>query len=180
MSRMPAENMTIDCIFSEDRRYRYVWRTVWDPLLRPCVFIGLNPSTADETKADPTIRRCIKFATRWECGSLTMLNLFAFRSTDPYGLQVQADPVGPENDWVLTNHVKHVTEGCEAVAPGLVICAWGIHGHLRGRADEVLSLLRDYRLHALKLTADGAPGHPLYLRGDSEPFEYRPGSGVGA
>ena len=44
-------------VFSKDRRFRYILRRKvgWDE--RVCLFIMLNPSTADETHDDPTIRR---------------------------------------------------------------------------------------------------------------------------
>jgi hypothetical protein len=75
--------------FSEDRRHRYeLWR-IWDRKVRKMVVIGLNPSTADETKNDPTIRRCINFAQRERCGGLVMLNLFGFRATDPKVMKLE-------------------------------------------------------------------------------------------
>lgn len=68
--------------FSQCRKYRYaLWRT-WDDDSH-ITFIGLNPSTADETEDDPTIRRCIAYAKKWEFGGINMLNLFAFRATSP-------------------------------------------------------------------------------------------------
>ncbi len=65
------------------------------------VFIGLNPSTADETKDDPTIRRCIGFAKRWGYAAFCMMNLFAYRTRDPFVMKAQEDPVGVENDKYL-------------------------------------------------------------------------------
>lgn len=52
--------------FSSCQNYRYsLWRT-WSGLLPNsrgyAMFVGLNPSTADETNDDPTIRRCMAFA----------------------------------------------------------------------------------------------------------------------
>ena len=85
------------CVFNETRTHRYtLWRT-WDSSLPYCQFIGLNPSTADETKDDPTVRRCIAFSKMWGYGALCMTNLFGFRSTDPAGLLTVEDPVG-DND----------------------------------------------------------------------------------
>ena len=83
--------------FSPCRRYRYtLWRD-WNPLLPDNVyamFIGLNPSTADETNDDPTIRRCINFAKSWGCDSFCMTNIFAFRATDPKVMIAEPEPVG--------------------------------------------------------------------------------------
>jgi hypothetical protein len=85
-------------VFSTCRRYRYVLRRIWDRSTPPAMFVGLNPSTADEVKDDPTVRRCIGYAKRWGFGGLIMTNIFAFRSTDPNALVELDDPVGPRND----------------------------------------------------------------------------------
>lgn len=152
-------NMIRSAVFSEDRRYRYVLVRDWSAHLPRVAFVALNPSTADEEKDDPTLRRCIRFARDWGFGSLAMLNLFAFRATDPFVMQQQEDPVGPENDgWI----VKCAGE-CQAV----VFC-WGVRGTYLGRSAEVLSLgLKN--AYAFKMTANGQPWHPLMLRSDEVP-----------
>ncbi len=58
----------------------------------------LNPSTADEQRNDPTIRRCIEFARAWQFGSVEVVNLFAYRTTDARELIRVEEPVGEEND----------------------------------------------------------------------------------
>ena len=81
-----GQDPTIQTIFSDDRVYRYVWvKQVIEGNFNLCNFIMLNPSTADEYNPDPTIRRCIYFARKWNRGILTVTNLFALRSTDPVG-----------------------------------------------------------------------------------------------
>lgn len=75
--------MNTNAILSEDRKYRYVLSRIWDESKPMVMIIGLNPSTADETKNDPTIIRCIDFAKSWGYGGVYMLNLFAFRATLP-------------------------------------------------------------------------------------------------
>lgn len=69
-------------MFSSDRAYRYALFREWGEESK-LVVIGLNPSTADEYQDDPTIRRCIGYAKAWGHGGLVMLNLFAFRATQP-------------------------------------------------------------------------------------------------
>lgn len=157
------------CAFSEDRRYRYVlWRQWTDtPQPRYLMVIGLNPSTADETTDDPTIRRCIDFARRWGFDALCMTNLFAFRATDPKEMKEEPDPVGDENSFWLQRL------GREA---GLVLAAWGVHGeHLRRNA-EVLDLLhRDgIQLFCLGTTKAGHPRHPLYIRKSQGAVQFPP------
>lgn len=154
----------IECNFSPCRLYRYTWEHEWDNTRPPCAFIGLNCSTADENGPDPTVRRCINFAKSWGYGSLTMLNLFAFRATDPRDMKAAADPVGPENDWRLLERAAHVND-----TGGIIIAAWGGHGGHLNRSRKVRVLLRGIPLHYLTLTKGGEPGHPLYLKGDLKP-----------
>jgi len=149
-------------IFSPCRAYRYsLWR-IWSDVMPVVGFIGLNPSTADETVNDPTIRRCMRFAKDWGYGGLIMLNLFAFRSTDPKGLRTVDDPVGPEND----GHLCTQSEMCAKM-----IAAWGIHGAYLDRGAQVQQMLSGNLWH-LGLTKDGFPRHPLYLRADIEPMRF--------
>jgi len=151
------------------RKYRYeLWR-IWDPARKPAVFIGLNPSTADETQDDPTIRRCKSFAERFDCGGLCMINLFAFRATDPEAMKAATDPIGPDND----NHLL----SCCAQA-GVIVCAWGAHGSYRDREKQVCWLLK-FNMKCLGRTKDGQPRHPLYLKKDTELVPYNQPSGRG-
>jgi hypothetical protein len=125
----------------------------------------LNPSTADALEDDPTIRRCIGFAKREGCGSLRVLNLFAYRSTDPNELLHVDDPVGPYNDAMLKGQIPWG-------AP--LVLAWGAV-RFRDRIKQVLSFVREsyapFRCrrtlcpgpHCLGLTKQGQPRHPLYL-----------------
>jgi hypothetical protein len=130
------------------------------------MFIGLNPSTANELEDDPTIRRCMKFAHSWGYGSLVMANLFAFRSTDPENLTTAPDPIGPENDRFLS------TLSSEA---GIIVAGWGVNGTLMDRAEHVLNLLRQAgkEIHCLGVTKHGLPRHPLYLSKARTPVLYR-------
>lgn len=114
--------------------------------------VGLNPSTADAVSNDPTIRRAMDFARRWGRGGLIMVNLFAYRSTDPKALRQVEDPVGPDND----HWIKY---WCEQV--DLVVAVWGNEGRFLGRDVAVRALCG--QLHALKINASGQPAHPLYL-----------------
>jgi hypothetical protein len=143
-----------------------------DPLA--CLFVCLNPSTADETTDDPTVRRCIRFARRWGYSKLTVCNIFALRSTDPKALYLHDDPVGLEND-------EHIAR--EAARHDLVVAAWGNHGEIeiggvpRGRrVDRLLRASADGGIiHALGMNGTGQPKHPLYLRADTWPTPWIPG-----
>ncbi len=139
-------------------KYRYELHRKWSDGGKYVAFIGLNPSTADANKDDPTIRRCIGFAKAWKFKGLIMANLFAYRATDPKDMKAASDPVGIDNNIFLDRVARDA---------GLVIAAWGVHGTHLGRDQEVRKLLP--RLHHLGLTKDGHPKHPLYLKGDTVP-----------
>jgi hypothetical protein len=163
------DNITKGASFSPCRRYRYTLWRIWDFNLPNCVFIGLNPSTADAVNDDRTVSRCISFAHGWGYGSLWMLNLFAWRATDPEDMKAAASPVGQFNDRELHFHAHKA---------GIVIAAWGQHGEWLGRAADVLGLLGDRKLHCLGLTKEGHPRHPLYLSGKLKPILFREASNV--
>ena len=147
--------------FSTCRNYRYaLWRT-WDKAKPYVMFVGLNPSTADENYDDPTIIRCINSARAWGFGGLCMTNLFAFRATQPAALMKAKNPVGDANDRWLSKLSKE-TE--------LVVAAWGNDGLFLNRANVVAKTLPN--LHCLKINKSGAPAHPLYLKKGLEPILY--------
>lgn len=153
--------------FSPCRTYRYFLTRVWD-LKRPMTtFIGLNPSTADETTDDPTIRRCIDFARSWGSGGFIMVNLFAYRATLPSDMMRVKESIGPDND-------LSIVKACRASQ--WVVIAWGRNGDHRGRDKAVLRLLRESSipLHYFKLTKYGQPWHPLFIRKGTEllPWSY--------
>lgn len=123
------------------------------------VFVMLNPSTADAFKLDPTMRKCTRFAQRWNADIVEVVNLFAFRSAYPADLYRNAKlrrPVGAD----LAND-EAIAQACAGASR--VICAWGVHGALFGRAAEVRATLiaGGVKLETLRLTDDGYPLHPL-------------------
>lgn len=105
-------------LLSEDGRYRYrLWR-LWDELAPVMTWVMLNPSTADAEVDDPTIRKCIGFAKQHHYGGIVVVNLFAYRATDPKELGKVKDPVGPEND-------QHILWACTAPLMLSVVAGWG-------------------------------------------------------
>ncbi|MBU4234070.1 MAG: DUF1643 domain-containing protein [Proteobacteria bacterium] len=160
-------------IFSPCRIWRYTLERAWMPpegcmgTREVVAFIGLNPSTADEVKNDPTVTRCINYARRWGFHGMFMLNIFALRSTDPRELYRHPDPIGPETD-------RYLTEVIQTQGVSLVVAAWGNHGALLSRGWDVINLVRNsgVNLHRLgELTKQGQPRHPLYLKSDLEPVQ---------
>jgi hypothetical protein len=133
-------------------------------------FIMLNPSTADASEDDPTIRRCIGFARREGLDGIHVVNLFALRSTDPDGLLHHPDPRGTRNAEFIVQALS---------MPGPNVCAWGgwfdNHKNRPKRINMVEMARRSgVGLHCLGFTKAGAPRHPLYLKRDTPlaPYPY--------
>lgn len=149
--------------FSRSGLYR--WLLVRDlvepipPHIKRILWIMLNPSIADCTVNDPTIKQCMAFSALWGYHTMEVVNLFALRSTDPRQLKLSAiDPVGSENDFWILNAINDAS---------LVICAWGSHRFARERAGRVARMLSDVPLYCLHINADGMPKHPLYIARDT-------------
>lgn len=153
-------------IFSEDKVYRYVLERRWGPG-DMVLFMMLNPSTADETQDDNTIRRCISFAKTWGYGGLFIWNLYAYRSTDQSVLDRVAEPIGRENeDWLW----KLIPQS------RLLVAAWGANPN-RGSYKErefvmLVGPLYDHDVYCVGITEKGHPRHPLYIEGKPDPILY--------
>lgn len=163
--------MNNECVFSADRKHRYTLIHRPDPLFRGgklLMWVCLNPSTADETQLDPTLTRILGYSRREGYDGFIMTNLFAWRATDPKHMKAAADPVGPDNDRWLLDCAKR---------SGRVVAAWGSHGSHQNRATHVCQLLRNFDLVCLTRNADGAPGHPLYLKKTLPFLPFAPGRG---
>lgn len=160
--------MTNICEFSPCRKWRYtLWRK-WDEgfFEEPkgyMMVIGLNPSTADETKDDPTIRRCIAFAKQWGYNGLCMTNIFAWRDTKPEDMRKAEDPIGPANNHWLVECAQNAD---------LIVAAWGKHGTYLNRSKQVVELMPKGKLVCLKKNEDGSPQHPLYIPSNIVPVSY--------
>lgn len=139
-------------------RYRYTLERRWSRAAR-LLWVMLNPSTADAERDDPTIRRCVGFARAWGYGGITVVNLFAWRATDPSELRDVADPVGPENNEVIEEALN---------AHASCVAAWGQTKYaepLRVSLVEQLASGAGRALYCLGVNKDGSPKHPLFVPG---------------
>jgi hypothetical protein len=155
-------------IISACGQYRYhLWRQ-WNASLACMCWLMLNPSSADDKEDDPTIRKCIGFAKRHDCGGISVRNVFALRATDPTGLLRHPDPFGPENEDYLMSarNVSLLT---------ILVLGWGTKkggkrlAHHYKRAENACVIQKPY---CFGVTKDGDPGHPLYLPYDSPKMEW--------
>lgn len=141
--------------------YRYDLSRTWNRDKPVCLWIMVNPSTADAIEPDNTIKRCVGFARSWGYGGIVVGNLFAVRDKNVRVLLTHPDPVGPDNDAALVRLAN---------SAGLTVAAWGSKtGHLgkliAARAVVVRGMFADASrpLHYLRLGGDGQPAHPLML-----------------
>ena len=152
-------------------RYRYWLSRRWRKQGTEVAFIMLNPSQADATRDDPTLRACIQFAQCWQHAALNVVNLFGYRTHQPKQLSSVADPIGPEND----QHVMQAAERADQI-----VLAWGNWGRLMERDRTVLQLLtpHTHKLHYLQLNCSGQPRHPLYIKRSTPLQRFETGSPV--
>lgn len=158
--------------FSRDRAYRYaLWRGANnDREFRPYImWIGLNPSTADETRDDATIRRIKRFSLDFGYGTFVMTNLFAWRETKSNELLRVMHPIGEDNDFQLLRL---------AADASMIIACWGTKGGYLGRDLAVLRHLRHFPIHCLGLTREGHPKHPLRLAAATRPTLWKRKGGL--
>ena len=120
-----------DAMFSGCGRYRYrLTRELGGKLTLTVVM--LNPSTADGSADDPTIRRCKGFAKDWGYGRLVIVNLYAFRATDPREMwrMAHADRdrphlplgniIGEDNDSAISRAVGEARHGMWSTPDGML------------------------------------------------------------
>lgn len=153
--------------YSDCEQFRYSLTRVWDETAARVTFVMLNPSTATELQNDPTVERCERRARAMGYGAFQVVNIFAYRATDPKDMRRAADPIGQANDSAIL---------AAAQWGALVICAWGTHGAHLDRGAEVERLLRGQTtpLYHLGLTKEGAPKHPLYIGYHILPMAWQP------
>ncbi|MDB5149205.1 MAG: hypothetical protein JWQ57_3225 [Mucilaginibacter sp.] len=145
--------------FSECGKHRLVLWRIWDDIKPLVMFIGLNPSTANATVDDPTIRRVRAMANSWGYGGVYMLNLFTFISTDPAKLNIEFGN-HPDSDFYLEITADIVEK---------IVCAWG-NFEVHGRDKKVKGMFN--RVYALHINNNGSPKHPLYVKANTELINY--------
>lgn len=148
-------------VISSCKNYRYkLWR-IWDNSRSKILFLMLNPSTADATVDDPTIRRLKDFSIKWGFGGFYVGNLFAFRTSKPEKL-VQAFQlnsldyiIGEEN----SSHIEQMRLNCREVC-----FAWGNWAYKPDFISRTRQVQIDFpNAKCIDTSLQGYPKHPLYL-----------------
>lgn len=152
-------------VFDQTGQYRYQLGRRWRAAGHSVTFVMLNPSRADASCDDPTLRSCMQFAWRWQYAALLVVNLFGYRTPHPQELKQASDPIGDDNDRYLLQAVEEADQ---------VVLAWGNWGSLVERDRIVLNLLIPYqsKLTYLQLNRSGQPRHPLYIKRSTLPQSY--------
>lgn len=160
---------TCTATISADGNYRYKLVRSWAgpaEATRAVTFVMFNPSTADGTYDDQTIRKCVKFTATWGYNTLKVVNLFALRSSDPLAIAEFADPVGEMNDHYLWSVIN-----CAQETNQPLVAAWGALGSRTAlgleRVRKVAQIVTGAPWQCLGICASGQPKHPLYLRGNT-------------
>lgn len=140
--------------FSSDRKYRYALWRIWDKTKPLVMYIGLNPSTANETDSDNTITKVRKISIHNGFGGFYMMNCWAYISTDPKLLQFN-----PMSDEWNDNMITVISANCSEV-----VFAWGNFDIIRkrGRDKELIEMFPNAK--ALHINNNGSPKHPLYCK----------------
>ena len=153
--------------FSPCKKYRYALWRIWDESKPIIMFIGLNPSTANETTDDATIRRVKRFAVDWGAGGVYMMNLFPLVSTNPKVLLDFYDTPFHDVELEKNNHWL-----CDiSFKANQIIFAWGAFKEAHKRAKTVIKMFPDAK--ALLINQDGSPRHPLFVKGNTIPKYFK-------
>jgi len=152
--------MTASAILSPCSLYRYrLDRTVG--MVGPVfAFFGVNPSTADATADDATVRKWIGFTKTWGGSRFIVGNVFAYRATDVRELATVDDPFGPD----IGDHTTDIIAEADILVP-----CWGNSGKVPPKLQFAFDVLMDALVSSGKpvqtfgLTASGDPKHPLML-----------------
>lgn len=153
----------MSAIISNCGQYRYeLGRVIGGLFDSPGVVVWVlcNPSTADATEDDPTIRKCIGFTKRWGYDKLLVVNAYALRSTNPKALLVHQNPMG--------DNVEHVARAFRDHKGDMLVFGWGDALPRKLREPTRLwlgSLARNEGVEPMCFgrTKNGQPRHPLML-----------------
>lgn len=145
-------NTSKGAIFSDCGTYRFLLWRIWNVTLPKVLFIGLNLSTADNTKDDATTKKVVSFAKNHGFGGVFLANCFPYIATDPK--QLIDFSHHQENDGYLRQLQNLAKE---------VVFAWG-------NFPIVAEKERDKKMHrlfpnakVLAFNKNGTPKHPLYV-----------------
>lgn len=157
--------------FSDCRKYRFALWRIWDEEKPKVMFIGLNPSTANESQNDPTIKSVIRISKNNGFGGVYMMNCFPIVSTDPGILKdfwQSANSYDQFQDTRNRWNLKRIGKLCDTV-----VFAWGSFEVVKevNRDKELRRMFPEAQ--ALFINKNGTPKHPLYCKGDTKLINFK-------
>jgi len=150
-------------IFSNCRRFRYLLWRIWDKQKPMVMFIGLNPSTANEQYDHPTIKSVCRIAMHNGYGGVYMANCFPFISTDPAQLKIHG--ASAINDLHLINYGPKCKD---------VVFAWGSFPIVKELGRDIQLMHWFPNAKALHINKNGTPKHPLYCKSTTQLVPFKP------
>ena len=156
-------------VTSKNGKYRYRLTREIGPSSNAVMFLMLNPSVADDSQDDPTIRRCIGFARLWGFGWMHVTNLSPLRATDSKELRVQ----GLDKPRVRKRNMEMVLQ--TAAKSNMIVAAWGDKGIWEDRASKMLKVMKrhGHDVYCLQLTKRNQPRHPQGVKGNRRPMLFQ-------
>ena len=153
------EKKSGEVLYLGDDTVRFILGEVGE---NPIICFGINPSTANDIKYDPTILKIRKIASENNCDSWVMLNLYPQRATNPNDMHKKAD-----NDLKIKNY-KVIRSVFNTYPNALTLASWGNaiekRKYLKDCLKEILAIDPDRKWVCRgKLTVRGNPRHQLYV-----------------
>lgn len=159
----------MSAVISECGHYRYRLSREVQSEGKTFAFFGINPSTADASLDDATVRKWRGFSLRNGARRFLVGNVFSYRATDVNTLatvQVEGDEHWP--------NIFQIIEDADVLVP-----CWGargkvpprLHPYIDDLLNEILSSGKPV-LHFGK-TSSGDPKHPLMLGYDTPMVPWR-------
>lgn len=148
-------------LFSECMRHRYhLTRRVLNPTAGAFAELGwimFNPSTADATTDDATIRKVRGFTERAGYAEAHVVNLFSLRARDPREVVLNLADASTDDN---LRTIEAVARECRAM-----VCAWGTLADTSWGREQVRMVLGvippETRLLCIDTAKSGTPVHPL-------------------
>lgn len=161
----------MSAIISSCQAYRYrLQRDVSSLGALTYAYFGINPSTADASIDDHTVRKWCGFTERNNGNRFIVGNVFAFRSKDVTKLATTGDPTGPDNAY----YVSQIIQEADVLVP-----CWGsrtkLPKSLHSTLDAFLSelLASDKPVKCFGKTVSGDPKHPQMLSYSTELVNFK-------
>ena len=125
------------------------------------IVVGFNPSTADDTKIDATMRFVLGIAEFNEYDGFAMVNLYPLRSTNPDDLPLNAD------EELIKENFSHIDSILEEYPTADILLAYGNLVNSRPYTKEIARNLlelfnnKSRQIYCLAKLRSGNPKHPL-------------------